>query len=199
MEYIYISFVLIFKEKLIPETTDGSNRRLSNESNEMKLKQTEKKDRIQTPQFYKDINEMFTKFDNFASDHVDAITNNTLSAVDQKMKSLLNEINTLTEILHTKEVEWNRLLHLKMVKEEIYSRLCQKKHKFQIKESYSNLTTDSKFEDLKELERYLSETKPILPDENLSTISIQKLIERRANMNAEDLEREKSNTSRLHR
>ena len=188
------------QEKLAPEKKhSSSSMELLNESNEVKLNQNEKKDRVHSPEFYKSVNDMFPKFDNFASNHIDSITNNTLTAVEKKMKSLLDEINTLADILHTKEMEWNRLLHLKMVKEEIYSRLCQKRNKFQIKENYSKLATDSKFEDLKELEVYLSETKPVSSGGDCSTITIQKLIERRANMNAEDLEREKNNTSRLHK
>lgn len=168
-----------------------------NDCNEVEIKNAEKKIKINSPQFYKSINEMFPKFDNIATSHVETIANNTLSATEEKIKCLSNEIEALKEILQTKEMEWKRLLHLKTVKEEIYTRLIQMKDILQLKESYAK--EQHSLIDLKELEMYLSEKKNISSDTNHSTVTIQKLIEKRANMNAEDLKREKNNTSRLHR
>ncbi|XP_037820287.1 uncharacterized protein LOC119609531 [Lucilia sericata] len=189
----------IEKIKEVPEKrARSSSPSTLNESNETEIKNDEKKFRAKSPQFYKSINEMFPKFDKIATNHIDTIANTTLNAAEEKMKSLSNEIDTLNEILHTKELEWNRLLHLKMVKEEIYSRLSQKRHTLQLKESYTKKQGQNTLLELKELELYLSEKKANSSEANNSSITIQKLIENRANMNAEDLEREKNNTSRLH-
>ncbi|XP_065360311.1 uncharacterized protein LOC135954165 [Calliphora vicina] len=176
----------------------SSSPSILNDSNETEIKQNEKKIRAKSPQFYKSINDMFPKFDKIATNHIDNIANTTLNATEEKMKCLSNEIDTLNEILQTKEMEWNRLLHLKMVKEEIYSRLSQKMQILQSKECYTKKPGQDTLLELKELEMYLSEKNPNSYEVNHSSITIQKLIENRANMNAEDLEREKSNTSRLH-
>lgn len=159
----------------------------------------QKKYRMESPQFYKKINEMFPKFDEISTNHIDTITNSSLNAAEDKMKNIFNEIQTLNEILHTKEMEWNRLLHLKMIKEEIYLRLAQKKHLLQLKENYKKTRSQNTLSELKELELYLSDKTAMTSETNLSSTSIQQLIENRANMKAEDLELEKNNTSRLHR
>lgn len=142
---------------------------------------------------------MFPKFDEIATNHIDTMTNSTLTAIEEKMKNIINEIQTLNEIMHTKEMEWNRLLHLKTIKEEIYSRLSQKKRIVQLKENYTKAQSQNTLSELKELECYLSEKNTASSETNILSSSIQQLIENRANMKAEDLEREKNNTSRLHR
>lgn len=170
-----------------------------NEPTETDKKQSEKKFRAISPQFYKSINDMFPKFDKIATNHVENIASTSLTVTEEKIKKLSNEIKTLNEILQTKEMEWNRLLHLKMVKEEIYSRLNKKRHVLQLKENFIKKQDHNLLLELKELEFYLSEKKTTSPETNHSSITIQKLIENRANMNADDLQREKNNTSRLHR
>lgn len=141
---------------------------------------------------------MFPKFNKIAANHVDTIASTSLSAVEDMIKTLSNEIDTLNEILQSKEMEWNRLLHLKMIKEEIHSRLSKKWHIIQLKNSFSKKQDQNILLELKELEFYLSEKEPI-SGVNHSSLTIQKLIENRANMNADDLKLEKNNTSRLHR
>lgn len=112
------------------------------------------------------------------------------------MKSISQEIKTLNEILYTKETEWNRILHLKIVKEELYSRLSRKKYSIDMKETLSKSRRQNSVLELKELESYLSEKDPT---PNSRNTSIQQIIENRANMKSEDLKRERSSTSRLHR
>lgn len=139
---------------------------------------------------------MFPTFDGIAKNHIDFITSNTLTATENSMKTIFNEINTLNQILQTKEMEWNRILHLKIVKEEIYSRLCRKKQILEMNETLNKARNQNNLLELKELELYLSEKNST---SNPNNPSIQQIIENRANMKSEDLEREKSNTSRLHR
>lgn len=142
---------------------------------------------------------MFPKFDEIAKNHIEFITNGTLTATEEKMKSIFNEIHTLNDIIRTKEVEWNRLIHLKMIKEEIYTRLYRKRHVLQLKEAIINTRNQNVLSELKELELYLSEKNHVAFASNSSHSSIQQIIENRANMKSEDLELESNSTSRLHR
>lgn len=141
---------------------------------------------------------MFPTFDKIATNHIDNTTNNCSKNVDEKMKALSLEIDTLNDILRSKERELNRLSHLKMVKEEIYLRLDRKRHTLQLKESFSDKQYQYTTLELKELENSLLDKKDTSEGNN-SSKTIQKLIENRANMNADDLKREKNSTNRLHR
>lgn len=161
---------------------------------------TDKKFKFDTQQFYKKINDMFPQFDEIAKNHIEFITNGTLIATEEKMHTIFNEIKTLNDIIRAKEMEWNRLIHLKMIKEEILTRLSRKRHALQLKESIANTRNQNVLSDLKELELYLSEQNHAPnPNNSSSHSSIQQIIENRANMKSEDLQRECNNTSRLHR
>ncbi|XP_059226867.1 uncharacterized protein LOC106094538 isoform X1 [Stomoxys calcitrans] len=164
--------------------------------NKEERENSEKRFKPESSQFYNRINELFPAFDGVAKNHIEHKTNNNLLATENEMKILLNEINALNDILHTKEVDWNRTLHLKIVKKEIYLRLMKKKNILEMNESLSKTCSQKSLLELKELDMYLSEKNSTTSTVNIPTI--QQIIENRANMNTEDLEREKKNTSRLH-
>ncbi|XP_011295959.1 uncharacterized protein LOC101901223 isoform X2 [Musca domestica] len=155
----------------------------------------EKRYKTDDSQFYKHINETFPTYNEIAKRHIEHLVNNNITSIDNKMKSISQEIKTLNEILYTKETEWNRILHLKIVKEELYSRLSRKKHSIDMKETLSKSRRQNSVLELKELESYLSDKDPT---PNSRNTSIQQIIENRANMKSEDLKRERSSTSRLH-
>ncbi|XP_004523002.1 uncharacterized protein LOC101449805 [Ceratitis capitata] len=152
-------------------------------------------ERPSSTQLYRKINEMFPKFDEVIGNHVKH-NSTTLDAIDEKMTRLMLDIQTLNEILEAKETEWNRLQNLKRVKEEILSRLAKKKQILAVK--------DRKFDEhkynlqvLKELETYLSDTQPSTSTNNFSNSTTHQLIESRASMKTEELEKERNNTNRL--
>ncbi|XP_075162994.1 uncharacterized protein LOC142235616 [Haematobia irritans] len=155
----------------------------------------EKRFKMESPQFYKKINEMFPTFEGLAKQHVECISNNSLIATENKLKVISSEIKTLNEILHAKEMDLNRILHLKAVKKEIYTRLLRKKEILEITENLGKTYSQKSLMELKDLELYLSENSN---PTNTANSTIQQIIENRANMKTEDLEREKNNTSRLH-
>lgn len=168
--------------------------------------QAEKKPKLDGPQFYKKINEMFPTYNEMLTK--EQIGNSaTVQAIDDKIRCILTEIDTLDSILQTKELEWNRLIHLKIVKEEICTRLSRKREIIKYQESIlPKCQGKILLNELKELELYFSEKIPNHQTNNAnnqqfsnleSTSSIHQLIEKRANMKTEDLQREKSNTSRL--
>nr|XP_014090974.1 uncharacterized protein LOC106617993 [Bactrocera oleae]XP_036216441.1 uncharacterized protein LOC106617993 [Bactrocera oleae] len=159
--------------------------------NENKKHQPE---RPTSTQLYRQINELFPKYDGVLANHVKH-NGTTLGAIDENMTRLMLDIQTLNEILEAKETEWNRLQNLKRVKEEILARLERKKHILSIK--------DRKFEEhkynlqaLKELETYLAEAHPST-SANVGLSTTHQLIENRASMKTEELQRERNNTNRL--
>ncbi|XP_011189739.2 uncharacterized protein LOC105216783 [Zeugodacus cucurbitae] len=159
--------------------------------NENKKHQPE---RPTSTQLYRQINELFPKYDEVLGNHVKH-NNTTLDALDENMTRLMLDIQTLNEILEAKETEWNRLQNLKRVKEEILARLERKKHILGLKdrkfdEHKYNLQT------LKELETYLSESQPST-SVNVGLSTTHQLIENRASMKREELQRERNNTNRL--
>ncbi|XP_073838390.1 uncharacterized protein [Musca autumnalis] len=178
-----------------PEKRARPSSPLGNESKE-EHQCHEKRYKPDGSELYKHINEMFPTFNEIAKAHIDHITNNSIISIENKMKSIFQEIQTLNEILQTKEMEWNRILHLKIVKEELYSRLSRKKTAVEMSESLTKSRSQNALLELKELESYLSEN---TTTSSATNSSIQQIIEKRANMKPEDLEREKNNTSRLHR
>ncbi|XP_053954768.1 uncharacterized protein LOC128860971 isoform X1 [Anastrepha ludens] len=147
---------------------------------------------------YREINEMFPKYDEVVASHVKH-KSSTSDAIDESMTRLMLDIQTLNDILQTKETEWNRLLNLKRVKEEMLARLSRAKHVLGIK--------DRKFEEhkynlqvLKELESYLSEPQSSASTSTSANIGLStthQLIENRASMKTEDLQKERNNTNRL--
>lgn len=139
---------------------------------------------------------MFPKHDEVIGNHVKH-NSTTLDAIDENMTRLMLDIQTLNEILQAKETEWNRLLNLKRVKEEMLGRLSRAKQMLGIKER--------KFEEhkynlqaLRELEAYLSESQsPSTTSANIGLSTTHQLIESRASMKTEELQKERINTNRL--
>lgn len=54
-------------------------------------------------------------------------SNNSVEEIDRHTENLISEIETLKELASTKEIEWNNILHLRKVKEEILLRLIRRK------------------------------------------------------------------------
>ncbi|XP_017481792.1 PREDICTED: uncharacterized protein LOC108370879 [Rhagoletis zephyria] len=161
--------------------------------NENKKHQPE---RPTSSQLYRQINEMFPKHDEVIGNHVKH-NSTTLDAVDENMERLMLDIQTLNEILQAKETEWNRLLNLKRVKEEMLGRLSRAKQIIGIKERKFDEYKYS-LQALKELETYLSESQsPSTTSVNIGLSTTHQLIESRASMKTEELQKERNNTNRL--
>lgn len=110
------------------------------------------------------------------------------------------EIEALSDAARTKEIEWNNILYLKKMKEDILQRLTRKKTVVEILSSksidnpeslYSN---NGSFENLPDLNA--NEAKK--PSANTITPTTS-FIMSRCNMKSVDLAKEKSNLNELHR
>ncbi|XP_055378631.1 GATA zinc finger domain-containing protein 7-like isoform X3 [Condylostylus longicornis] len=69
----------------------------------------------------------FTKHDSILAEYIERTTNETPDDIDKHISQLAIEIHTLNDMIKAKEYEWNNMLHLKKVKEEICFRLTRKK------------------------------------------------------------------------
>lgn len=61
------------------------------------------------------------------NDYIQTATKNNIDEIQRHTEQLLAEIQTLRELAQKKEHEWNNILHLKKVKEEILLRLLRRK------------------------------------------------------------------------
>lgn len=61
------------------------------------------------------------------NDYIQTATKNSVDEIQRHTEQLLSEIQTLRELAQKKEHEWNNILHLKKVKEEILLRLLRRK------------------------------------------------------------------------
>lgn len=115
--------------------------------------------------------------------------------LQRDIEQLTNEIDALDEAARTKEIEWNNILYLKKMKEDMLMRLNRKKTVIEIMATKSidnpeNLFLNSAaFECLNELNT--SESRKSGPATSF--------IMSRCNMKSIDLAKEKSNLNELHR
>ncbi|XP_058829477.1 uncharacterized protein DDB_G0283697-like isoform X2 [Topomyia yanbarensis] len=70
----------------------------------------------------------FQTHDRLLKEYIETTSNNSVDDVQKHTDSLVVEIRTLNEMIRAKENEWNNMIHLKKVKEEILLRLTRKKH-----------------------------------------------------------------------
>lgn len=85
-----------------------------------------------------DLEEHFIQRDKIMNDFVELTDCNNLDQIQTYSDQLLSEIRTLNEMAKEKEREWNQLLHLKKLKEELLIRLQRKRQVMTINESDLN-------------------------------------------------------------
>ncbi|XP_041978857.1 uncharacterized protein LOC121732897 [Aricia agestis] len=74
-----------------------------------------------------EVEKTFPQHDSMVSDYIQTATKNNVDEIQRHTEQLLSEIQTLRELAQKKEHEWNNILHLKKVKEEILLRLLRRK------------------------------------------------------------------------
>lgn len=85
-----------------------------------------------------DLEEHFVQRDKIMNDFVELADCNNVDQIQTYSDQLLSEIRTLNEMAKEKEREWNQLLHLKKLKEELLIRLQRKRQVMTINESDLN-------------------------------------------------------------
>ncbi|XP_028156645.1 actin cytoskeleton-regulatory complex protein PAN1-like isoform X2 [Ostrinia furnacalis] len=76
---------------------------------------------------YQEVEKAFPQHDVMINDYIQTATKNNIEEIQKHTEQLLAEIQTLRELAQKKEQEWNNILHLKKVKEEILLRLLRRK------------------------------------------------------------------------
>ncbi|XP_068633335.1 uncharacterized protein [Battus philenor] len=74
-----------------------------------------------------EVEKTFPQHDLMINDYIQTATKNNVDEIQRHTEQLLSEIQTLRELAQKKEHEWNNILHLKKVKEEILLRLLRRK------------------------------------------------------------------------
>lgn len=74
-----------------------------------------------------EVEKTFPQHDIMINDYIHTATKNNIDEIQRHTEQLLSEIQTLRELAQKKEHEWNNILHLKKVKEEILLRLLRRK------------------------------------------------------------------------
>ncbi|XP_072948791.1 uncharacterized protein [Epargyreus clarus] len=74
-----------------------------------------------------EVERAFPQHDIMINDYIQTATKNNIEEIQRHTEQLLSEIQTLRELAQKKEHEWNNILHLKKVKEEILLRLLRRK------------------------------------------------------------------------
>lgn len=74
-----------------------------------------------------EVERTFPQHDVMINDYIQTATKNNVDEIQRHTEQLLSEIQTLRELAQKKEHEWNNILHLKKVKEEILLRLLRRK------------------------------------------------------------------------
>lgn len=74
-----------------------------------------------------ELEDNFGAHDRLLRDYIDKTANNNFDDLQRHLDQLSNDILNLNELAYAKEMEWNNILHLKKVKEEIVLRLSRRK------------------------------------------------------------------------
>uniref|UniRef100_A0A1Q3F592 MYND-type domain-containing protein n=1 Tax=Culex tarsalis TaxID=7177 RepID=A0A1Q3F592_CULTA len=70
----------------------------------------------------------FRAHDRLLKEYIETTSNDSMEDVQKNTELLMVEIQTLNDMIRAKENEWNNMIHLKKVKEEILMRLTRKKN-----------------------------------------------------------------------
>lgn len=70
----------------------------------------------------------FASHDKILNEYIEGTSNESASDIQRHVEQLIVEIQTLNDMIRAKELEWNNMIHLKKVKEEIVARLTRKRH-----------------------------------------------------------------------
>ncbi|XP_037935973.1 putative leucine-rich repeat-containing protein DDB_G0290503 [Teleopsis dalmanni] len=145
--------------------------------------------------FYSEINEMFAPRDQSLKTHINNMHSNGEN-IDAHINRLASEIDTINELIETRENEIQKLFYFKKIKEEIMCRLERGKQINSMKEKSLN-TKSCTLTDLKEIEQFLFSSNTSSAEKTKPT-STKDLVENIANMGTVELEKERPNTSRLY-
>lgn len=89
----------------------------------------------------------FSSHDKLLCDYIDKTSNNTVDEMQQHIDNISEDVQALNEMIQIKEQEWNNVIYLKKVKEEILVRLTRKKNIMEIMSTKVGQISDYNFAD----------------------------------------------------
>lgn len=173
-------------------------------------------------QLQRELEANFGRHDRLLREYITRSSAESPEAIQRHVDQLVLEIETLNDMIRTKELEWNNLVHLKKVKEELVMRLTRKRHVEEIEAapvqktaavaqvlsaSATELSSGSLFGGSGASSKAAVQANKLIQNLQLSGSTLggaaskttQSILQSRANMTTEDLEKEKKNTAKLHR
>lgn len=169
----------------------------------------------------RELEENFGRHDKLLREYITRSSAESAGGVQKQVDQLVLEIDSLNEMIRAKEVEWNNLVHLRKVKEELVLRLTRKRHVDEIEAAplekmgaiVAQALTGNAASPLAIDASSFAPSKAAVQANKLiqnmqmsnSTLSgaasktTQSILHNRASMTSEDLEKEKKNTAKLHR
>lgn len=108
------------EQKEIPEENDSS-------SNTENYKRKHDNEELPIKRLRTEIHENFVSRDKILNDFIDMADCNNLEQIHTFSEQLLAEVRTLNELAKEKEREWNNIIHLKKLKEELLLRMQRKR------------------------------------------------------------------------
>lgn len=95
----------------------------------------------------KEVELSFSSHDKLLCDYIDKTSNNTVDEMQQHIENISQDVQALNEMIQIKEQEWNNVIYLKKVKEEILVRLTRKKNIMEIMSTKVGQVPDYNFAD----------------------------------------------------
>lgn len=113
------------KEKPQPEKPVSRKRRRSVEEYE---DEEDAEPLVPSKKLKRELECNFRAHDRLLKEYIETTSNDSMDDVQKNTELLMVEIQTLNDMIRAKENEWNNMIHLKKVKEEILMRLTRKKN-----------------------------------------------------------------------
>lgn len=113
-----------------PEENDSNGSSSNPDNNKRKLET----DELPVKRLRSDIHENFISRDKILKEFIDMADCNSLEQIHTFSEQLLAEVRTLNELAKEKEREWNNIIHLKKLKEELLLRMQRKRQLLLINE-----------------------------------------------------------------
>ncbi|XP_077298100.1 uncharacterized protein LOC143919589 isoform X2 [Arctopsyche grandis] len=101
-------------------------------------------DRCPTKKLCQELQDTFPKHDSMLTEYISGISCSNDEEINKHTENLIGEIEVLRDLANAKEIEWNHLIHLRKVKEEILLRLLRKKNMLSSEKMPCNLTDFNK-------------------------------------------------------
>lgn len=178
-------------------------------------------------QLHRELEENFGRHDKLLREYITrSSSESSEGGIGKHVDQLMMEIEALNGMIRTKEMEWNNMIHLRKVKEELVLRLTRKKQVQDIETAslertvtvaQASLTAAAEMSPCGGLfgggggsanSKAAVQANKLIKNLQLSSSlsgaaatskTTQSILQNRANMTTEDLEKEKKNTAKLHR